>query len=190
MKINKSDNALLIKIFTSLKDSENKLENFITRYNVEGLRISKADKERDEWSKKEFRRLSIILEQLNIAKLKLGSWATEDELYRTPETLKSDIDNVLNNEYEKEQRDDIAAQLNKYNLTYTKYILKTKCLPYLFTIIGLGISTCTYFKEDCTCHKEQKDQIISTTALNKSQKDSIQNNQQTTSVKFLRDTQP
>jgi hypothetical protein len=190
MKIDKKDEQKLKDIFEVLKNSGMNIKGYIDRNDVVGFQISAHKQEETKVAKSEFRRLSKILIDLKLARLKIGNWVNEDELYIIPETLTTNIEEVFKNEAEKEEREDTIAQLNKYNLTYTKYILKTKCLPHLFSFIGLAVSIFAYFKEDCSCIKEQKDQIILTTALHKSQQDSIRNKMQTTSVKSLRDTQP
>jgi hypothetical protein len=137
MKIDKVDEEKLREIFNTLKYSNLNMKGNIKRSQVKGFRIPAYMQNETKTAIDEFRRLSQILIDLELAKISYGHFIEDDVLLATDKTLSTNIDEVFKREAEKEQKENTIAQLNRYNLTYTKYILKTKCLPHLFSFMSV-----------------------------------------------------
>ena len=192
MKIDKKDEENLREIFNTLKYSNLNMKGNIKRSQVKGFRFPAYMQKEIKTAIDEFRRLSQILIDLDLAKISYGHFIEDDILIATDKTLSTNIEDIFKSEAEKERRKDIEFELKEFSLKQTKWFIRTKLWPLAFTFIGLVIAAINLYFTTKNNDKIQKieSRLILIEGLNKSQKDSIQSNQQTTSVKFLRDTQP
>jgi len=192
MKIDKADEEKLREIFNTLKYSNLNMKGNIKRSQVKGFRIPAYMQNEIKTAIDEFRRLSQILIDLDLAKISYGHFIEDDVLLATDKTLSTNINEIFKREAEKERRNDIEFELKEFSLKQTKWFIRTKWSPLAFTFIGLVIAAINlYFttKNNDTIQKIES-RVKSIEDQDISQKDSTKNIQQTTSAKFLRDIQP
>lgn len=129
------------------------------------------DKDSLSANTKEFKRLMYVLIEYGlVCTIRSGS---KTFFAPTELSVSRNIFDIFEEEKKKRDADFIAAKLDAVNLKLNKFLLKTKWLPHIASLLALTISIFALFREDCACDKGQKQKTVIQELKSMPNKDSI-----------------